>query len=302
MLFMQSIKMRFQAGVRPSLWLIAIITSFMLLGGCGQLISNAKQSFADDLTDTILAFDDPETIEKAVPSYLLLVSSMIRGEPDNPDLLESGAKLYGAYSSAFVESENSKRVLSQRAFRYASQSMCLRYAFFCEFQQLKFVEYKELLKQFEKEDAGHLFVFASTWAGVIQADSGNWNNVAELPKVKASIQRVLELDETVDNGNAHLYMAVMQTLLPPSMGGKPDLAKKHFERAQELSHGRNLMVNVLYAQSYARLLFNRELHDRLLKEVLAADISDDAHDEDRLMNVLAKQKAKTLLETADDYF
>ena len=299
---MQSIKMHFQSDVRAGLKLTAITLSFMLLAGCGQLISNAKQSFANDLSDTILAYDDPETIEKAVPSYLLLVSSMIRGEPDNPDLLESGAKLYGAYSSAFVESENSRRVLSERAFRYASQSMCLRYAFFCEFQQLKFVGYKELLAQFAKDDASHLFVFASSWAGIIQADSGNWNNVAELPKVKASIQRVLELDETVDNGNAHLYMAVMETLLPPSMGGKPDLAKKHFERAKKLSHGKNLMVNVFYAQNYARLLFDRELHDRLLKEVLATDISDDAHDENRLMNVLAKQKAKVLLETADDYF
>jgi len=303
---MQLIKIRFQSDLQPGLQagfrLIAIIISVMLLGGCGQLISNAKQSFADDLSDTILGYDDPETIEKAVPSYLLLVSSMIRGEPDNPDLLESGAKLYGSYASAFTQSEQSKKRLSQRAFSYASRSMCLRYEFFCEFEQLKFVGYKELLNQFGRDDASHLFVFASTWAGVIQADSANWNKVAELPKVKASIQRVLDLDETVDNGNAHLYMAVMETLLPPSMGGQPDLAKKHFERAQELSAGKNLMVNVFYAQKYARLLFDRELHDRLLKEVVATDLSDHAYDEDRLMNVLAKQKAKELLMTADDYF
>ena len=47
-------------------------------------------------------------------------------------------------------------------------------------------------------------------------------------------------------------MAVMESLLPPTLGGKPDLAKKHFERAIEISAGTNLMAKVLYAEKYAR--------------------------------------------------
>ena len=80
------------------------------------------------------------------------------------------------------------------------------------------------------------------------------------------------------------------------------------------------MAKVLYAEKYARLLFDRELHDVLLKQVLDIDIgvrdyiaknqyvvNDEKHDRKRgeeliLINTLAKQKAEELLDSADDYF
>jgi len=266
---------------------------------CGQLISNAKQEFADDLSATILSFDDPETIKKGVPAYLILISSMIKGDPDNADLLESGAKLYGAYASGFTDSEASKRALSRRAFEYAGRAMCIRDQRFCDVKKLSYFEFEKLLASIEKPQAEHLFVFVSSWAGVIEANSSDWNAVAELPKVKAGIQCVLDTDETVSNGNAHLYMAVMESLLPPTLGGKPELAKKHFDRALELSHGNNLMAKVLYAEKYARMLFDRELHDKLLQQVIDADIGPQ---DQILVNTLAKQRAAELLSSADDYF
>jgi len=59
------------------------------------------------------------------------------------------------------------------------------------------------------------------------------------------------------------------------------------------------MARVLYAEKYARLLFDRELHDRLLEEVLAADVGEG---DEVLANTLAKQKAAELLADGDDYF
>ena len=56
-----------------------------------------------------------------------------------------------------------------------------------------------------------------------------------------------------------------------SLGGKPDEGKGYFDKALELSGGKNQMVRVLYAQFYARLVFDQALHDRLLNEVLVAD-------------------------------
>ena len=68
----------------------AVFLMFLIVSitACGQLIANAKKEFAQDLSTTILGFNDPETIKKAVPAYLILISSMIKGDPDNPDLLE----------------------------------------------------------------------------------------------------------------------------------------------------------------------------------------------------------------------
>lgn len=278
---------------------ILLLLVVLSVTGCGQIIKNVKLEFSQDLSATILEFDDPETIKKGVPTYLILVSSMIKSDPENPDLLESGAQLYGAYASGFTDTADSKRTLANRAFDYASRAMCIRNTGFCQVKSISYFEYEKLLGSVDETQTRYLFIFASSWAGVIEANSADWNAVAELPKVKASIQRVLVLDETVENGNAHLYMAVMESLLPPSLGGKPEIAKQHFDRAIEISDGKNLMAKVLYAEKYARLLFDRELHDELLKQVVESDVGEN---DQILINTLAKQKAQVLLIDADDYF
>ncbi len=278
---------------------VLIIFSVLSITSCSYSISNAKKELAQDLSATIVEFDDPETIKKAVPAYLVLMSSMIKGDPENADLLESGAKLYGAYASGFTDSAASKRVLANRAFDYASRAMCIRDANFCNVKSISYFEFEKRLATIEKPQTESLFIFISSWAGVIEANSGDWNAVAELPKVKAGIQCLLETDETVNNGDAHLYMGVMESVLPPALGGKPELAKKHFDRAIELSNGENLMAKVLYAEKYARMLFDRELHDKLLQQVVDADIGPK---DQILRNTLAKQRAAQLLADADDYF
>jgi hypothetical protein len=59
------------------------------------------------------------------------------------------------------------------------------------------------------------------------------------------------------------------------------------------------MAKVIYAQQYARMVYDRELHDRLLTEVLAADpqVPDMV-----LQNTLAQERALALLASADAYF
>lgn len=282
--------------MKKRLHIVVFITSIIIvLSSC----SSMRQQFADDLSATIVSFDDPETIRKGVPAYLLLISTLIKGDPENADLLESGARLYSAYSSSFTDSTQSRIALADRAYDYASRAICIRNEEFCNIKQLSYFEFEQKLNTLTAEDAGYLFVFASSWASRIQANSSNWNAIADLPKVKAAIQRVLDLDETVDNGNAHLYMAVMETLLPPAMGGKPEKAKAHFEAAIRLSNGKNQMAKVLYAEKYARLLFDRELHDRLLNEVIESGPDPESL---KLINALARQKAHELLDSADDYF
>ena len=113
------------------------------------------------------------------------------------------------------------------------------------------------------------------------------------------MQRVIELDETHDRGGAHLYLGVLESLIPPALGGKPEIARTHFERVIEITKGRHLMAKVMYAERYARTLYNRELHDQLLQDVLAQDPKEEGL---TLANIIAQQKAKTLLDSAEEYF
>jgi len=267
--------------------------------GCGSLISSAKKEFAEDLSATILAHDEPETVKQAIPTYLILVSSLIRGDQENVDLLISGSRLYGAYASVFVKEEDRKLILAKRSFDYAKQAVCLKMPTACKTKTMSYHKFERTIKAFKKEDAEMLFAYGAAWLGLIQANSADWNAVAELPKAKAIIAKVLKLNERISNGDAHLYMGVMESLLPPAMGGKPKVAKKHFERALKISKRKNLMALLMYAEKYARLLFDRKLHDSLLKELLAVDVRKS---KTLLIDTIARAKAKDLLADADDYF
>ena len=150
-----------------------------------------------------------------------------------------------------------------------------------------------------RRDVPVLYGFGAAWATSIQLRSGEWDAVAQLPKLEALMRRVAALEEDYDRGGAHLYLGVLATQRPESLGGHPEQGRRHFERAGELSLHRNLLVQVLFAQHYARLVFDRPLHDRLLNEVLAADPREPGL---TLSNVIARRRAQDLLSSADDYF
>ncbi|MCG8083725.1 MAG: TRAP transporter TatT component family protein, partial [Candidatus Thiodiazotropha taylori] len=109
--------------------------------------------------------------------------------------------------------------------------------------------------------------------------------------------RVVERDPGYEKGRAQLYLGVIRSQIPPALGGKPELGKQHFESAIDYSEGQDLMVKLEYARHYARLVFDKTLHDRLLNEVLQADPVQRGL---TLSNIMAQQQAKSLIE--EDYF
>jgi len=269
------------------------------LAGCASMLSSATARLASDLSAAILDQNDPETVEAGAPAYLLLIDSLIRDDPKSEMLLRSGAKLYGAYAGVFVkDAERSKR-LTDKSRLYAERALCRHRSALCGIGKRPYDEFRTGLAGLHKDSVPTLFTFASAWAGWIQAHSGDWNAVADLAKVRVAMERVVVLDETHEHGSAHLYLGVMTTLLPPALGGKPEEGRVHFERAIALSQGHDLMAKVEYARRYARLVFDRTLHDRLLNEVLQAPAMAPGL---TLSNTLAQRSARELLKSADSYF
>jgi len=262
-------------------------------------MSSVTDGIADNLAAATLNHPDPQTVREGAPAFLLATDGLIEGDPDNPSLLLAGARLYGAYVGAFVEEPVRARRLADRSLRYARRALCQRRPALCGVIDRPYDEFVPQLETVRESDLSALYGFSSAWATWVQANSGDWNAIAQLPKIEAAFQRVLEFDDTYDNGNAHLYLGVLTTQLPASLGGKPEQGRVHFERAIEISDGRNLLAKVLFAKQYARLVFDQELHDRLLEEVLAAN-----PDAPRLTlsNVLAQQQALDLLAESNSYF
>ena len=271
----------------------------LLLSGCASLISSATSKMADNITLAILNQDDPQTVRDGAPAYLLMIDGMIEGDPENEAMLLAGTKLYGSYTSAFVDVPERAQRLAGKSLDYARRALCLELEEVCAATTAKLDVFSASLDSTSSSDLPVLYAYAVAWAGWVQTNSGDWNAVADLSKVTALFEHCIKLDETWDNGGGHLYLGVIKSLLPPALGGKPELARAHFERARELSRGENLMVDVLMAQHYARLVFDQELHDQLLQGVLESRVDYPGL---TLVNTLAQEEALQLSAESADYF
>lgn len=269
------------------------------LVGCASLVSRATGGLASDLSAAIADQDDPETVEAGAPAYLLLIDGFIIDNPKSETLLLSGSKLYSAYATVFVKDVQRSQRLSTKSRHYAERALCLRRATLCGLGARPYDEFRAALAGLGTADVPALYTLAVAWTGWIQAHNSDWNAIAELPKVRAAMERVVALDERYDHGSAHLYLGVMTSLVPAALGGNPSVGRDHFERAIVLSHGRDLMAKVEYARHYARLVFDRPLHDRLLNEVLQAPAAAPGL---TLRNTFAQRTARELLMSADKYF
>ncbi len=269
------------------------------LAGCAGVVNRATQRLADNLSAGILDQDDLATAREGVPAWLLLVDGLIQSEPQNTNLLLAGARLYDSYGSAFVDDPQRAQRLSARAFGYARRATCVKMPSLCQQLDAPFEAFAREVAKADAKDVPVLYQLASSWAGRLQANSADWNAIADLPKVQTLIERVVALDPAWAKGEPYMYLGVLASLRPASLGGKPEEGKAYFEKALALSGGKNQMVRVLYAERYARLVFDQELHDKLLNEVLAADPHAPGL---TLINTVAQQRARKLLESGKDYF
>ncbi len=267
--------------------------------GCSALMSSATSGIAGNLTSAVLNQDDVILVQDGAPAYLIAVDGLIEGDPNNQMLLLAGARLYSAYASAFVPDRERASRLAAKAMNFGWRALCLRSSTLCEASQGRFVDFEMALASARKKDVPALFGYGAAWAGWIQLNSGDWNAIADLPKVQALMERVLVLEPGYDAGGADLYLGVLYTLRPASLGGKPDLGRECFERAFQLSGEKNLLAKVLLADQYAKLVFDQPLHDRLLREVIEADPVAPGY---TLSNTVAQKTARELLAESNDYF
>ncbi|MDH3616033.1 MAG: TRAP transporter TatT component family protein [Gammaproteobacteria bacterium] len=269
------------------------------LGGCASLISSAATSLADNLSTAILNQDDPELVRAGAPSYLLLLDSFIEGSPDDPDILSAAATLYATYGAVFADDELRASRLTTRARGYALAAMCESYAAACDWSNLTYDEFVASLAGVGPRDAEYLYAYGFASLAFLQAHSSDMNSLAELPHIEALFDHYLDISGDEVNGSVYTYMGILLTIMPPALGGKPEEAREYFEQAIVVSEGRDLSAKVEFARGYAKLLYERELHDQLLTEVLAADPYQDGF---TLSNVLAQEDAAALMAEADDYF
>ncbi|MFH1139288.1 MAG: TRAP transporter TatT component family protein [Pseudomonadota bacterium] len=280
----------------PAFFIVILLLS---ASGCSGLVSSAAGNLAGNLSKAISDSNDLETVHDGGPAYLLLIDGLLESDPENESLLRAAASLNGTYASVFVKDEARAAGMTGKALKYGLRAACLRNDEACALQTMDFESFSKVIEGMDKDDVPVLLALGSAWAGWIQTHADDMNAVAQIARVEEIMTRVIELDEPYQDGAAHLYLGALSTFLPPALGGRPEEGRRHFERAVELSGGRNLMAKVLYAKQYARLMFDRDLHDKLLREVLDAPAEVPGY---TLSNTYAKVQARELLDGADDFF
>ena len=283
---------------------LAAMAAVLLAGGCASLVGNASDRLAAQLGSAVTNSNDPATVRDGLPAYLLLIDGLVEGQVPgdkrNASLLFAAAELNGAYAGNFTGDDRARaKRLAAKALDYARRGTCAQDKVLCAAIDDNVDGFAVALGAAPPEHVAGHYALAAAWVGFLQANSEDWAAIADLPKIEALLARVVAVDPGHARGMPRVYLGVLNSLRPEALGGKPEVARGHFEAALAMSNGHNLYAKTLMAEYYARLLFDQPLHDRLLAEVLAADPAQPGF---TLTNVLAQERAKTLLETGKDYF
>ena len=276
-----------------------LAASALIVAGCASVMATAGSGLAGNLSTAILNQDDPELVRDGAPAYLLMLDSFVESSPDNEAALSAAANLYAAYGVVFVDDPIRARKLTVRARSYGQRALCAANKSACGIWELGYEHFVVALNVLNKNDVAALYTFGVSWIAYIQAHSEDWGALARLPQVQATMMRVQEIDPRYEQSNVEHFLALLNTIRPPALGGDFEAGFAQYKLAMSLSGGKDLSIMVDCARYYARTLYDRELHDHLLNQVLAAD---PVHDGYTLFNTLAQKEAQELLDSADDYF
>ncbi len=287
----------------------------LVVSGC-SLRKLAVNTLADALAGSSSAFatdEDPELIRDALPFALKTIEALLGEAPENTGLLVSACQGFVLYATGFVELEADR--LEATSYRQAKHQheralkLYLRARGYC-FQALDLTlpDAREALvrgtegalNNTRPEHVRLLYWTAASWGSTIAAGLDRPELVADLPAVRVLLERALELDDDYDRGALHDAMMVLEFAEIQSGAGSLERAREHFERALELSDGTRASTYVTWANSVSVREQNRQEFQRLLEQALAIDPDKDV--DYRLVNLIQQDRARWLLDQADELF
>lgn len=293
---------------------IAVLLFALPLGSC-SIKRMAVKSVANSLTsgpDVFGTDDDPDLIEDALPFGLKTMESLLQVVPDHQGLLLALCKGYTGYAFAFVQSEGDLVVnsdyaksvqLHDRAYKLYLRA--LGYGMRGLEKHHKGIgaalhqDPARAVLLLQKRDVPMLYWTAAAWGSAISLGKDKPEMLADLPAIRALMERGLALDETYEHGAFHEAMILLDAL-PEVMGGSVERARKHFARAVELGHDLQPGPYVTLATTVSVMKQDRQEFTTLLEKALTYDPDKDPAN--RLQTIVLQRKARALLDRADEFF
>lgn len=275
----------------------------------------AVRKVADSLTrgpDVYGTENDPELVRDALPFGLKTMESLLAVVPDHEGLLLTLCRGYTSYAFAFVQTEGDLLVNSDYARSQALHERALNLDLRARDYGLRGLErrYKGISAQLrqdpakavvllQKRDVPMLYWTAAAWGSAISLGKDKAELLADLPAIRALMERGLALDEGYQGGAMHEAMIVLDAL-PAAMGGSEAKAREHFAKAVALSHDSRPGPYVTLATSVCVQSQNRQEFRTLLEKALTFDPERDPAN--RLVTIVVERQAKALLDRQDEFF
>ncbi len=297
------------APLRPTL-VYALLALPLAACSISGLATRGLSSALAESGDVFASDDDPELVRDALPFGLKTIELLLSDRPEDTGLLLAAARGFTQYSYAFIEGELSadlpyserergrERALRMylRARDYGLRGLAVDHDGIGAELSL---DPAAATQRLELEDVELTFWTALAWGAAISLGQERPELVADIDAVRALLGRALELDAGFDEGAVHVALIRIESL-PEMMGGSPERAREHFERAVGLSDGRSAAPYLAFASSLSVANQDRAEFEELLGLALAID--PDATPSLRLANHLDQRRARVLLERADDLF
>lgn len=302
---------------RPSFRIVSLaLATSLLLAGCsikGMAIRQLGKALAGSTGGAFAEESDVAFAGQAIPFSLKLIESLLREQPDNPDLLLAAASGFTQYTYVWVQqpadfiadddftqaqAERARaRAFYLRAHRYARHALDVNYPNFAELYRSDPAAAAALVK---RADVPLLYWTAASLGAAISLSKTDPDMIARQPQVEVLLDRASALDPDWDTGSLHELHIAYETARPGSGADGIRLAREHFARAVELQNGRRASPFVSLAESICVLEQNRAEFESLLQRALAID--PDAQPSTRLANVAIQQRARWLLGRTDELF
>ena len=293
-----------------------VIAATLVSTGC-SIRSMAVNALSETLAEGVTVYasdDDPELVREALPFNLKTVETLLQSSPDHPGLLLIACSTFTQYAAAFIQAD--AEVAEWEDFDYAaaekSKTRALNFYIRARDYCMRRVEVDypgladrlrlepyEAVAAFGIDDVESMYWLAGSWGSAISLGLDQPALAADLPVVRVLLARALELDEGYNRGALHAALIMLESV-PELLGGSPDRARVHFERAVELSDGLNASPYVAFATGVSLTTQDREEFESLLGSALAVDPEADISI--RLLNLVTQKRARLLLDHADELF
>ena len=275
----------------------------------------AVKSVANTLTSGVDVYgtdEDPELVRDALPFGLKTMESLLAVVPDHEGLLLTLCKGFTQYSYAFVQSEGDLLVNSDYTRATQLHERALKLYLRARGYGLRGLEKRcrgisaelqldpvKAAARIQKRDLPMLYWTAASWGSAISLGKDRPELLADLPAIRALMERGLALDEGFEGGAIHEALILLDAL-PEAMGGSEARARGHFARAVALSKDTKASPYVTLATTVSVLKQDRGEFESLLNRALEFD--PDRDPAQRLVTIALQRKARALLDHEDEFF